>query len=345
MDLLSDVLAAVGNLPWSGVILILVLTLVFRRDLPSLMRRVKRIKIPGIELEFHEELDQLRENAAQAAHDVISSPTVHALSATSIGTSSAHADALVVTATATDPQEVAVGLSDHGVIQVEERFEVSRIEAADTVVDRILDQAISDPKVALIRLSIELERELRLLLGSLGFLGDGRSSLPLQTAIETLSKRHSPLPISVFNAMNNFRRVRNLIIHGGDGTRDDVLRAIDSGLIVYRTLQTIPHAKYFVHHPGTEVYADYQAKEMQQGVKAVVIEEVSAGGVMRTRHVLPTQRTHYVKGMRVSWEFSDKAGWGESWYRDPDTAEVKYGWSASIEFVGRNIEDFRSNPA
>jgi hypothetical protein len=33
--------------------------------------------------------------------------------------------------------------------------------------------------------------------------------------------------------------------------------------------------------------------------------------------------------------------WAESWYRDPDTHEIKSAWGSSAEFIGRDLDNLR----
>jgi hypothetical protein len=66
-----------------------------------------------------------------------------------------------------------------------------------------------------------------------------------------------------------------------------------------------------VYHPGTEVYADPAGVHQRPDVEAVIIQQRYTQGdqQMTSVHVLPTTRRHFRKGMRVAWEFSDKASW------------------------------------
>lgn len=65
----------------------------------------------------------------------------------------------------------------------------------------------------------------------------------------------------------------------GEGDRDDVVRAVDSGLVVLKTLHGLPMVQFVVYHPGVEVYADAAGQQVRQDVKkAVIIEQVSADG-------------------------------------------------------------------
>jgi hypothetical protein len=177
------------------------------------------------------------------------------------------------------------------------------------------------------------------MLARAGFLG-GRAFIPIPRAADLIRRGYPALPEHIFSALAAFWRVRNQIIHEGEGDRDDILRAIDSGLMVLKTLRGIPMNKYVVLHTGAEVYAYDEGKTPRDDVKAVVIENISAGGLLKSKHVFPTTRTHFNKGMEVAWEWNDNAKWGESWYRDPESNEIVYGWTSPMEFIGRDLRDF-----
>lgn len=322
-----------------GIILgMLILHKLSHGDISVLMGRVKRLKVFTFEIELFQQLNQLESTAEKAAKEVASS-VVHPLSGSVEGSSSAHGELSITTQSRTVPQSAAISINDAANLSSTETIDVAKIDSGDEIVNIILDQAITDPKVALIRLSIELERELQRLLGSMGLLGNGRPYLSVRRALEVLNKRDSLLPVSVLAAVDDFSRVRNLIIHGGDGSRGEMLRAIDSGLLVYRTLRSVPRSTHVVYHVGAEVYADAKGQETRSDVKSLILEEVSASGVIKTKQVLPTTRAHYEKGMHVAWEFNDKVRWGESWYCNPDSQQIEYGWSSALEFVGRDIDN------
>ncbi|HEV2129423.1 MAG TPA: hypothetical protein VGR22_12465 [Thermomicrobiales bacterium] len=140
------------------------------------------------------------------------------------------------------------------------------VDNSDAVIEAILEEASDDPKVVLIRLSLEIEKELRFLLGSAGFLQD-RDYLPLRKAVETLWHEYPVLPPTVIDAIEAFWEVGNHTIHGGKGDRDAVVRAVDSGLVVLKTLHGLPMVQFVVYHPGVEVYADAAGQQVRQDVK------------------------------------------------------------------------------
>src|SRR5215217_1322288 len=91
---------------------------------------------------------------------------------------------------------------------------------------------------------------------------------------------------------------------------------------------------------GMEVFADPQADQ------AAVASEPSISKMipltpsrMRLLRMLPTRKSDYQTGKRVAWEWNFERVFGASWYRDPDTHEVKKAWDSSAEFVGRHLDD------
>ena len=85
-------------------------------------------------------------------------------------------------------------------------------------------------------LSAELDRAVRELLASLGGKHPFRP-LPLRRGLEELAQRTS-LPHETLRALHQFSEVRNLIVHGrGHVSDDEILRAIDSGLVILKAIQ------------------------------------------------------------------------------------------------------------
>jgi hypothetical protein len=278
-------------------ILAFVALCMFKQRIQEILGRLRRGKVLGQEIELEQSLRELHETA-QAAE----SETAQVVEAPS-------------TTAAAEEQK----------------------RDAWAVPERVLEEASRNPKVALILLASELEREVRQLLASMGFFGRARpGSLP--ESIRTLEERGA-LPRHLAESVRNFWAVRNRLVHGHEASEDDIVRAIDSGLTILRAIQAIPHEVNIVHHPGVEVYVDADGKHTRPDIKAVLLETTSPGGAAKSLRVFPTTRTHFQKGKRVSWEWNSDLVVGESWYRHPETGKVTYGWRSSMEFVGRHLED------
>ena len=269
---------------------------IFRQQLRDILARLKRGKLLGQEIELDKSLHELNESAQAAASDT---PEI---------------EQQVVEFRSTSP----------------DRTTASGIER------KILDEASRSPKVALILLSSELEREVRQLLASTGRLEDSRT--PLIYAIQTFEKS-GLIPRHIVESVKSFYQIRNRLVHGHSATDDDIVRAIDSGLTILRTIQAIPYETNTVYHPGVDVYEDAMGEKLRKDIKAVVLETLSPGGARRNLRAFPTTKSHFQKGKRVAWEWNGRLIVGESWYRHPDTDDLTYGWTSSMEFIGRHLEE------
>jgi hypothetical protein len=206
-----------------------------------------------------------------------------------------------------------------------------------TISREVLLQAVQSPKTALMLLAINIERELRELLAATGWHRMQRyTSLP--AGIERLAAE-TPLPESLKEAVQQFWPIRNRLVHGHAVEEDEILRAIDAGLLILTSIRAIPHEVNVVYHPGADVFEDAKGERRADGVRALILETTSPDRAAKTLRVYPTTRTDYVKGKRVAWEWTSRNRYGESWYRDPDSGELKYGWTSSLEFVGRHLDE------
>lgn len=205
------------------------------------------------------------------------------------------------------------------------------------IVQRVLAAAAQSPKAGLLLLASEIERQFRQLLASLGLL-KARKNLPPHQAFAELDQ-WGGLPKHVASSLKLFWDVRNRLVHGHAASDDDILRAIDSGMTILRALQAIPHEVNIVYHPGVTIYTDAECRNAIEDARGVILETLSPGGLTKTKRIFPTTRTHFKKGVRVAWEWSNGRRFGRAWYRDPDTGDVRDAWGGSMEFIGRPLEE------
>jgi Protein of unknown function DUF86 len=197
------------------------------------------------------------------------------------------------------------------------------------------------PNAALALVAAELERAVRHKLGALGQMDVFRSRRPLvlRSGFEELARR-TDLPMETLIALRQFSDIRNRIVHGySDIDREEVRRAIDLGLDLLAAVKAVPSEIAVVLYPHVEVYADPEGKEARTDCHGIMLDISSPNGSDKRTSVFPTTRTHFVKGMRVAWEWSSRRQWGESWYRHPESDNIEYAWSSSLEFVGRNLAE------
>lgn len=215
---------------------------------------------------------------------------------------------------------------------------LSEKQEAAVEVREILREAARSPKAALLLLASDLERESRQLLASVGHL-DGRRHVPLSQAIAVLDKQFGGLPGHIPSSLKFFWDARNKLIHGGEASDEDILRAIDSGITILKALRAFPKEVNVVYHPGVDVFHDPLCQNKMEGVKGVILETESPGGTTKTFRIFPSTQQHFIKGKRVAWEWSFEKSWGEAWYKDPNSKEIKTAWSSSAEFVGRHLDE------
>jgi len=312
----AELLRGIGALAWPLVIGFALY--LFREEFRDLIRRIRRGKVLGQEITLDRSLDELHQvttTLAESPPPALSRPS-------------------------TSGDQVAresVGPNDHDKNLIEGELAPQAARDAE-LIREILEEASRSPKVGLILLASTLEGQMRRLLAGYGraqLIGPG-----LERLADTVTGAAN-VPHGFLEAVRQFAAVRNQIVHGGQGVSDDeVLRAIDSGITLLQWLQAVPREINIVYHPGTEVFADAEGKVKRDGVLAIILETTSPGGAVKTRRVFPTTRTHFIKGREVAWEWNMNAQvqWGESWYRDPDTGEIRQAWGSSMEFIGRHMD-------
>lgn len=205
------------------------------------------------------------------------------------------------------------------------------------ITQRIISQAATSPKAALISLAVELECMAREVLATAGHLR-GKGAVSIKQAILEIHQIYG-LAAHVPSSLHHFWDIRNRIIHKGEGTDGDILSAIDSGLVILRALQAMPREVNIVHIPKVAIFSDPALTIQLTNVHGVLLETHSPGGVSKTFRIFPSSQHHLVKGKQVSWEWNMSLTIGPAWYRDPMTGESKQAWLSSAEFIGRHLDE------
>lgn len=283
----AELLRGIAALIWP--LLLIVFVLLFQEEIRALIKRIRRAKLLGQELELDQELDRLEaktEAAREASLEVLTSPS-------------------------------------------EQSSAETMLEGDEADVE-ILRTAAASPKAALMLLSAEMEAQMRRLLASAGHLP--RRPLNISQMSRELI-RVAGLPHETTEAVAEFSHIRNRLVHGRDVREDEVLRAIDIGLKLLDILRDLPVPRYAVAQAGLPVYEDARGEQHRPDVTAVVLKVEGEEGA----RVYPTTQ-QYQAGERLSWDWNMDRVWGESWYLDVDTGEIKYAWRTSAEFVGKPLD-------
>lgn len=205
--------------------------------------------------------------------------------------------------------------------------------------EKLLETAVQSPAVAMMRLSLELDRQLRLILAVIGQLRNYTGQSPSE-ALDLIAKTAvgSAIPTELRYTVDSFWSLRNLVVHSGPSSLGYAMRALDYGFRILRMLQTIPRPNFIVAEE-VPVFSDKLCINLRTDISGVILNHFGSNGENFGRHIHPSRR-NYISGQNVSWEWDmDGKGWGESWYRDPLSGTIKGAWSESLEFIGRSLEE------
>lgn len=295
MENIAPILQAVASVAWAGFAFTALFVL--RSGIISALGRLSKAELFGQKIELREELQELQASASAASFE-------------------ARVGDMQVSA---PPPE----RSD----EKEEKFEA--------IVATILDQAKVTPKLALIALSAELEKQARQELAVRGLLKD-RRHVAITEALRELGAYG--FPPNLIGSVRLFMDVRNKIVHGKTATDDDAVSALDSGLTILRALNALPKETNVVFHSGVNLFRDKDCLIPIANVKGVILETTSAGGMVKSFRIFPSTQIHFREGETVAWEWNMQNTWGQAWYKDPDNGVIKKAWDSSTEFVGRHLD-------
>ncbi len=293
---IAPILQAVASVAWAAFAFTALFVL--RPAIINAMGRLSKAELFGQKIELREELEALQASASAATFEV------------GVG----------------DMQVSAAAMQQFD--EKEEKF--------DAAVTAILNQAKVAPKLALIALAAELEKQARQGLAVRGLLND-RRNVPIAKALGELGQYG--FPPNLAGSVRLFMDVRNKIVHGETATDDDALSALDSGLTILRALDALPKETNIIHHPGVDIFSDKDCRIRIVDAKGVILETISAGGVIKSFRIFPTTRTHFKKGKAVAWEWNMQKIWGKAWYKDLESGVIKDAWDSSAEFVGRHLDE------
>jgi hypothetical protein len=162
----------------------------------------------------------------------------------------------------------------------------------------------------------------------------------LPNALNILSSvSGATIPRELEEKISQFWSFRNSLVHSDN---EVPLLALELGLSVLRVLRNIPRPRYVVRKANVPLYSDKNCKIERKDVRGVLLETFDADGKSQRVAVYPSTR-EYVDGMSVGWEWNipvayrSDMGWGETWYKDPETKECTLAWSESMEFIGRDV--------
>jgi hypothetical protein len=319
---IQDVLNGIASVLWPIVALLAIA--LFRPEIRSALRRIRELNIFGNSVKFEDELTELQTDSEKLAASPIQPEPPEVPDAATIALAASGA--------------VEAQFTGHAVGVVIPPTPSSVDSDVDAQVHEVLAVSATSPTAALMQLSAQLERLVRRIIAQTGHLGEVRNPGSMRELTDIL-ERAVALPAGSLDALRAFTRVRNEIVHGTTAATDaEVLRAIDSGIVLLRSLHAVPLELNVVEYPGVPIYSDDSGTARLQG-KGLILSTTSPGGAVTTRRIFPTTRDHYTRGKVVAWEWSMEHVWPEAWYRDPVTEQMTVAWTSSAEFVGRNLDE------
>lgn len=291
--LINELIIALASLLWPIVTLIIIL--VFRSDLSALLKRVRKGKILGQEMELDSNVIEFQNAVSEAQEEIPNSDVAN------------------------------------------EQFKKESDEI-DESIKEVLKAANSNAELGIIKLSSVLEREIRVLAGSLGQSSQRRVAA---THLFSILVEKGYLPQHITKSLKIFWDLRNRIVHGHEKEDErNIVKVLDIGLVLLKTIKSIPHEINIVYHSGVTIYRDENCEEEILNAKGLILETTSPGGAEKFKRIFPTTKPEcFIKGKRVSWEWDLSQVWTKAWYKDPDTGEIKMAWHSAGEFIGRSIDD------
>lgn len=195
-----------------------------------------------------------------------------------------------------------------------------------------------NPKMALISLAIEIEKEMKILVATTGVF-KGRRYISLQQSFDLLYER-GVLSKDIKESIRIFWDLRNKLVHGKDEEDENIIRVLDIGIKLLNTIKTTPHEINKIYMSDVDVYKDEGCKDKIINATGVIIETISSDNKRVTYKIFPTTRIkYYIKGKIVSWDWDLSKTWSESWYVDPITKDIKQAWLSSGNFIGSHIDE------
>jgi len=208
---------------------------------------------------------------------------------------------------------------------------------SDNIAIDIIKESSTDPKIGLIRLAIEIERQLKELMYTTGWF-QNLKRFSVQESFEYLTT-NGVMPTNILSSLKIFWNIRSKIIHGSSTVNtDEIIRVIDIGLILLNAINSIPRAIHNIYKANIDIYHDSECTRIVEFGKGIILEATSPGKTLKSRYIYPTTKTDYTEGKRVTWEWSFDNVWAECYYVNPDSGEKVIAWSQSAEFIGRHIE-------
>jgi hypothetical protein len=297
-ELIIDLISALVKLAFPLIILIIVL--IFKKEISGILKRIKKGKILGQEIELSEEIDKLGENIVQESKNL--------------------------------PFSI-----DSKMKMLSTKEEVKLNEEAVVIIKGAEEKPIEAVELA----KNQVEKELINLIATYGLIKYFEKGFNFFKAVALLQNR-GVISSSTAISLRNYYELRNKITHDpSEANKDEIIRFVDLGIVLAGAISAIPRETYEVYEPNVEIFKDAKCSVKYAGVWGILLKVISPGGKIENFRIYPTTRKDYKKGQVLSWEWDLSKTWGEAWYKEPGTDNIKTAWTEAGEFVGRPLEAVR----
>lgn len=260
-ELILELLRVIAQLLWP--LTIIVILIVFRTDLHKLLGRLRRGKFLGQELELEEETEKVEKQVEAAEEAEPPKPLI-------------------------DPAKDTFA-------------QLSSLNAADQRVRDFLQEAAQDKLLALLRIWIAIEQEVRTIVATYGLLQF--SSRPSVREYVRLLAQRKVVSQETADSITSFYKLRSRLVHGRIGKtyrESELLALIDSGLRLLEILRRIPRQTYKVS-AVVPFFSDASATVRVEGALAVILDTTTTDG--SHAHAAYPTTTPYDRGQILSWEW------------------------------------------
>lgn len=187
-----------------------------------------------------------------------------------------------------------------------------------------------------------VESELRRLLAATGYLSRAGQRLGSVSIAELLedAERTRLLSPELVSSIKKLRSLADDVIHSNAEGQSVTAELTASGLNILAALRSIPHQRNVVEEPNVPIFTDENCTQLAEGHGLMLKAYLPPGNEKPLMYLIyPTTKSDYQKGKEVAWEWNGSKRWGPCWYRDPVSNKATPAWGASMEFVGRHLEE------
>lgn len=243
-----------------------------------------------------------------------------------------------------------IGGQEFELSEIIDKFQQSVQKSGEEVIEKlepttqseeneILKESVTDPKLGIIVLAKNIDEELRNLYASMGMLNHANYVSSEQALRIMVQKGY--IPEHTISSLEIFNNLRSVLIHSNlKIDNKEIIRVLDIGMILLRTLKSIPHEINTVYQPDVNIYSDKDCRDKLPEAKGLILETTSPGGVEKTFRIYPTTKIgYYKKGKQVAWEWDLSKTWNKTWYIDPKAKEKRPAWDSAGEFIGRHLDE------